>query len=244
MQQDFTKDFESLTAALHPDYDGKPVCCARFGDGEYAIMRGIAHKAKSDGWEWSGQHHPLRQMLFESLTAGCELDDYFVGVSAANHHPNAHKWYVQQLTAFSVPMDCVTFASLFIFANYERFRDLDLSHCFVVGNGRGVGYPVPIRPDSRGWDNTCYNAASMLAEQIRRPIIVSAGPWSSVLIHRYWQRTEGSPHRQTIIDVGSALDEQLRGRKTRKYQYAGNPMRGWVPRWERTVQDMHWAEGG
>ena len=63
---------------------------------------------------------------------------------------------------------------------------------------------------------------------VDRPILVSAGPLSAVLIHQYWQR---ATHKQIILDVGSALDERTKGRRTRAYQTPGTRTAELVCRW-------------
>jgi hypothetical protein len=55
---------------------------------------------------------------------------------------------------------------------------------------------------------------------VRRPILVSAGPAACVIVHEYWQRAVPE-QRQVIVDVGSAIDELTKGRKTRQYQVPG-----------------------
>jgi hypothetical protein len=55
---------------------------------------------------------------------------------------------------------------------------------------------------------------------VKRPILVSAGPASCVIVHRYWQRAKRD-ERQVIVDVGSEIDERTKGRKTRQYQMPG-----------------------
>jgi hypothetical protein len=47
---------------------------------------------------------------------------------------------------------------------------------------------------------------------------LSAGPASCIIIHKYWQR---AVKKQVIVDVGSAIDERTKGRKTRQYQVPG-----------------------
>lgn len=130
--QDFYADFDVAMAGLSPSYSGQPYAFVRYGDGEAAIMRQIAHRAKSDGWRWDGQEHPLRQRLIDSLA--CRLPGYCIGVSAYNHHPYAHEWYLEQLV--DLPPERLTLASLFIFANYERFQDVTTNlanFCVVSG---------------------------------------------------------------------------------------------------------------
>ena len=239
LTQDFAADFDSITTTLMPDYAGRPTAFSRFGDGEYAIIQCMAHCAKSDGWHWGGQNHILRYFLANSLTAGSELADYYVGISAANHHPKAHAWYMRELTTYDVPMNRVTFASLFIFSNYERFLSAiksagGLESFVTIGCTTKHDFRVPRDPRDASWPGVVDElAAELLNIDHCQAILVSAGPWGKVLVHRYWQLTDHNrDRRQTIIDVGSAVDELFRGRRTRRYHDPVHPQRNWIPRME------------
>lgn len=234
LSQNFSTDFDAIAAVLQSDYSGLPIAMGRFGDGEYAILRNMAHVAKSDRWRWDGQPHELQQSLHRSLVAGCELSNYYVGISAANHHPRAHDWYKHQLEINGVPMNRVTFASLFIFANYERFLAAvgKLDRFVTVGGSKKCDFQTPRSPLDKSWTL----AIQCLAVELRNidytdAILVSAGPWASVLVHEYWRITDRCRNRRnTIIDVGSAVDEMIRGRRTRKYHDEANRQRHWVPK--------------
>lgn len=241
LTQDFAADFDAIADTLKPDYRGRQIAFSRFGDGEYAILRNMTHVAKSDGWKWQGgENGNLRESLFQSLIAGSEMDDYFVGISAVNHHPLAHAWYLEQLKESGVPMQKVTFASLFIFANYDRFLPIidDLDRFVTVGGSERCDYQTPKTPDDPAWQGVIESLPLEIYVSVdfTDAILVSAGPWASVLIHRYWQITESdAERRQTIIDCGSTLDEKLRGRRTRHYHDSMQPQRQWVPRFSEQI---------
>jgi hypothetical protein len=57
--------------------------------------------------------------------------------------------------------------------------------------------------------------------RVQRTMLISAGPASAIIIHRYWQRAEPE-RRQVIVDVGSAIDELTKGKRTRSYQVPGS----------------------
>ena len=61
-----------------------------------------------------------------------------------------------------------------------------------------------------------------------RTILVSAGPAAAVIIHKYWTR---AARKQVIVDVGSAIDEATKGRKTRRYQVPGTRTYGLICTW-------------
>ena len=202
--QDFRRDFDQL------DFFGAPFAFSRFGDGERAICSGSAIKAQ-DGWSYPGGP----SQFAADLNAALRFNDpgYYLGLSDACCDPASHEWYLRQIT---VPLSQVTFANIFVNGNYHRFRQLDLGACALVASSGG-DYWVP--------ENILETTFSLdkLVERllsVKRPILVSAGPASCIIVHKYWRRARPD-ERQVIIDVGSALDELTKGRKTRQYQVPG-----------------------
>jgi hypothetical protein len=140
--------------------------------------------------------------------------DYYVGISDGCCDREAHDWFLERLR---VPLRQVTFANIFVNGNYRRFRALDLSRTALVSSAGGE-FTVP-----EHLINTDFDLDALVEQLLRvdRPILVAAGPASCVLIHKYWLRA--GKNRQTIVDVGSALDEVIKGRRTRMYQVPGSP---------------------
>jgi hypothetical protein len=123
-----------------------------------------------------------------------------------------------------VPLEQLTFSNIFVNWNYRRFRRLDLSRCAVVSSAGG-DFAVPEDLFTTPFD------VDALVEQllaVDRPILVSAGPASAIIIHRYWTRAK---RKQVIVDVGSAIDERTKGRKTRSYQHPGTRTAELICRW-------------
>lgn len=225
LTQDFDADFTTITAGLAPGYSGEPYAFIRFADGETAIMRGWGHEARSDGWEWpAGKSHghwlATNAALYESLMA--DLDDLYLGITAHEHHPECHFWLMENSAC---SWDKMTFAELFIFANFGRFAALDLADCDIVGPHGNIA--VPTDAVMTGWDHRRI-VDFLLNCQGNNPILVSAGPMANIIIHDYWTRCPDA-RKRVILDVGSALDGKL-GRRTRQYQHANHPQRTWKPR--------------
>jgi hypothetical protein len=65
---------------------------------------------------------------------------------------------------------------------------------------------------------------------VERPILLAAGPASCVIAHKYWMRADPR-RRQTIVDVGSAIDELTKGRTTRQYQLPGTRTAELICKW-------------
>lgn len=207
--QDFQSDFAQIIRA------DEPFAFSRFHDGEYAICQGVDYDAKS-GWSVSGAtwlQHPLLEALTEA-----ELEDYYIGISPPCDHSEAASWYRSQV---KVPKSRLTFATLFQHANFKKLPQLlrRFPEPVLVSCQNG-DIKVPANGVKKGWD--IDGAVRQLLRVEGRPIFVAAGPCSNVIIHRYWQRQEKSK-RVTIIDIGSALDQDIHGKRTRPYHDPQSP---------------------
>jgi hypothetical protein len=241
LEQDFSRDFDLLTAGLHPGYSGPPYSLARFADGEAGIMRGRGHVAKSDGWEYPsgpcwetcGGADALPRKLVDSLA--CDLLGYHVGLTAEEHHPDDHNFLEDFCDEFSgPPASRRTFAEIFLFDNWPKFRELDLSHCFVVGPEGDYSIPRD-SVASYGWREIASGVVKHLVSHVRQPILIAAGPLANAIIHEYWQRACGEKWCQVILDVGSAISHILHpGRRIRAFQRPSDPRANWRPRWKLT----------
>ncbi|HVC92192.1 MAG TPA: hypothetical protein VND64_00800, partial [Pirellulales bacterium] len=202
--QDFAKDFDQF------DFRGPPFAFVRFADGERAICAGRPIKG-TDGWNYAGGSSPFRDALLAALRYADP--DYYIGISDGCCDASAKAWYLREIT---VPLSQVTFSNIFVNGNYGRFRQLDRSNVATVAC-EGGDFWVP-----EDVVNTRFDI-DLLVERllgVHRTILVSAGPAACVIIHRYWLRASAQ-QRQVIVDVGSAIDEWTKGRKTRQYQVPG-----------------------
>jgi hypothetical protein len=202
--QDFVRDFEQF------DFRGAPFAFARFADGERAICMGQAING-ADGWRYPGGASPVRDALLAALHY--VNPDYYIGISDGCCDPEAKAWYLREV---QLPLSQVTFSNIFVNGNYVRFKQLDLSDVAVVAS-EGGDFWVPV-----DMLNTSFDIDKLVERLLRvnRPILISAGPSSCVIIHRYWMRASAN-QRQVIVDVGSAIDERTKGRATRQYHVPG-----------------------
>lgn len=220
-RQDFDADFDAITAGLRRGYSGPPYALVRFGDGEAAIMLGDPHTAKSDGWEFRGGINLMAPALLEA--ARCSLPGYYIGITAEEHHPCQHR-YLRETVVTSE--ERITFAELFIFANYERWQLLPKRPHIKVGPFN-CDHCVPWDAVMAGWDHRPL--VDHLIARADAPILVAAGPIANILIHDYWLRCPPE-RKQVILDVGSAMDEKIKGRRTRRYQSPRSDKRQWRPK--------------
>ncbi len=212
--QDFIRDFEQF------DFSGPPFAFARFADGERAVCMGTP-VAGGDGWAYAGGASALADAVNAALRYDGE--GYHVGISDSCCDGPARDWYLKQVR---VPPERLTFSNVFVNWNYRRFRLLDLSGAVTVAS-EGGDFAVPADLFATPFD---IDALVDQLLRVDRPILVSAGPASGVIIHRYWERA-GPARRQVIVDVGSAIDERTKGRRTRAYQQPGTRTAELVCRW-------------
>jgi len=202
--QNFITDFDQF------DFRGEPFAFVRFGDGERAICERRPIKAQ-DGWGYDGQH----TQFSDDLNASLQFNDpnYYIGISDACCDAASKEWFLRQIRA---PLDQVTFANIFVNWNYRRFRQLDLSGTFIVAS---VGGDLTV-PDDLVTGKYDLDAIVEQLLRVDRPMLLAAGPASCIIAHKYWLRADPRK-RQTIVDVGSAIDERTKGARTRQYQIAG-----------------------
>lgn len=220
----FQRDLERLVDT------SRPVALARFGDGEYHLLHGLPYRAGSDGWV-AHKEVWLRTRLLESLRA--RMDGYLVGISPPCDWPKGTAYYRPLVRGE------MTFATIFSHANYLAFQTAlqgPLAGACIVGCTGKVDYKVPAQGAVVPFDIDGL-VEKLLGE--RRPILVAAGPCACVIVHDYWKKCP-SDHRQTILDVGAALDLRLHGKETRNFHNSSSPLRAHVCDFGKSVP---WSPG-
>ncbi|MGE3277500.1 MAG: glycosyltransferase family 2 protein [Vicinamibacterales bacterium] len=223
---------------------GTPTAMARYADGEQILMEGGVIPPSSqvgieDGWYWDGGMTRLGRDLLATLEH--QEPEYFYAIPGHNDLAGAH-FYTSRLR--TAPAQ-VTFSTLFINRNYQAFRARleRLGEGVVLfGSKHGVGRPlgslrlleyVPMEDDCvRYWEKAHAQEtarAEALARRYERTLFfIAAGPMSKPLIHAMFRANPGNRY----IDVGSAMDELIRGRKTRPYMHADTVYAAHVSRFD------------
>lgn len=199
-----------------------PLALTRYGDGERALMCGKAVKAQ-EGWEAP----PRLTGLGEALSATLEHREpnFYYGIACPCCNREVYYWYASRLESKNL-----TFANLFVNANYQKFfsRFSRLKgEAVVIANRAARGKPLgrlkitdffAVDDDCVGFYQSGFrdlmeglNQAA--GEGEGKLFVVSAGPLSEVIIHRLYQLNP----RHTYVDFGSCLDMLLHGRATRPY---------------------------
>lgn len=219
---DFKHDLEVLMKVR-----SEPVCFVRFGDGERRIIEERPVLA-NERWVNPGPASPLGSLLLESLQ--CNLDGWHIGISCPCCDPNGHKLYQSKSC---VQEERRTYANIFANSNWQRFlsgwKDA-WPNAAIVGSRSFATIKCPENLVNCGHIDWLYTCVAQMYEQTG-PILLAAGPGSNVLAYYYWNTV---PHkmRQTVIDIGSALDH-LEGEPTRNYQREGSQAASKICHWSQ-----------
>lgn len=190
-KQDFQADFDAILA------EQDPFCLVRFGDGELALVCGKGHQS-ADVWRTTGPVW-LRGALIESLCFDAP------GYCVATVPPCCLQSGIRLRTAVRVPRERQTMATLFMNGNLKRTQELMMRYGNAVVVSSWFGdeqYRIPADGVTAPWDLDGLVAKLL---EVDRPILLAAGPCANLIALRYWQRQKPDK-RQTILDVGSALD--------------------------------------
>jgi len=228
LRHNWNEDFDAMMAGVLPGYDDAPYAFARYGDGEAAIISERKYRTKADDWTYPGGYSEMSQHLCNTLTAN--TPGYYIGLPSPTYEPK----YLEELVRYvRVPHNRITWAKIFIDTNYKRFKakmPSFIERCVVVSPSPMADIFVP----PNGVNPYCGDAIiDNIVTQLKRitvPVLVAAGPLSNIIIYRYWSK-QPADSRQTILDVGSAIDEHPkgRGRRIRTYSRLQHKRRDWAP---------------
>jgi hypothetical protein len=224
----FTHDFREDLDAI--DFDGEPFALGRFADGERALVQ-MRPVPTADGWTVPPLPMPLTRRLGTALRA--DTEGWHIGISCPCCDRKAHKWYCSQVR---LPARQLTYSNIFVNANHERFLEKIgplhtlMDRFFLVSPNRDkanltiAANAVNCLPPFNVDEFACQLLGA------RCPILLIAGPAGAAIAWTYW-RLAAAKERQTIIDVGSALDPWIHGRRTRGYHNPDHPNRTQRCRW-------------
>ena len=210
---DFVKDFEQIRLT------GDPYAFIRFGDGERAFAMRRPLKSGAGEYDYDGSPTQTSRNVMQAIRSN--LPGLYLGISCPCCDPKAYVWYKTHKTC---PEWQLTYANLFVNANYQRFLKLDLSNTVLVSCKNG-DFTVPEHATNPDWD---YRPLLRELFKVDRPILIAAGPMKCGLIRDYWLQ---APNKQIILDVGSSMDWRIHGRPTRQYQTPGTVYARRVCRW-------------
>ena len=215
-QEEIAKFFQKLQSQ-------EPFVFSKYADGEWLAMQKIDCLPGNGEWVISAETQQSSQLLIDSFRY--RHKGYYVGISCpccqgANHY------YMKQFS--SQDDEHLTFANLFVNANYQYFLDhfipafaqrpvvlvanrnsnlTDLP--FAVEEFWGVGY--------NAWVDDLHLIEQMASKNYQDHLMLfSCGPLGNILAHQLWQRNQ----HNTYIDVGSTIDRWLNNDVRNKRLYA------------------------
>lgn len=226
MKKSFKQDFLDAWDRIESN---KPFAHSRYADGEICLMRGSpigpgSQATDVDRWTAPDKMTKLGEDLKIALNHTDE--EYYYAISC-----DTSSTLDKQFLLDNIQQDrkFITFANLWINGNYddffEKINSLDKS-VIIFGNKNGetAKYPFEVEQYLSFGDN-CVDTWEQFHQDIKdlltnsfsecegKTFLISVGPMSEVLIDHLWKI---NPKNQ-YIDMGSALDEFVHGRKTRHY---------------------------
>jgi len=217
MTGDPKKDIESLL------YSQRPIAFSRLADGERAILQGDFSIRAADGWKVEDASLGFIRGLRDSIRH--DEAGYYLGLSDGFVDPTTQK----VLLAFrNCPLGRIASSNLFVNNNHDRFLEIVAQKQWMLGATWVVSEAVKDVAKKRLGLTPVYVPSDVLSARFhpgevvskllkkKNPIMVCAGPASSIIISEYW-RYQKHKDRQTILDVGSAFDVLFHGRPTRGY---------------------------
>jgi hypothetical protein len=231
MKKSFKDDFNDAWTRIE---SGIPFAHARYADGEIALSmgKGVGRGSQAtevDGWQAPNELTQLGKEILESLYH--TEPNYYYAISC-DTSSTSDKNYL--LSHIKQDKKYITFANLWINGNYNMFLEKIKSHrrpTIIIGNQHGENAKFPFEIENYlSFGNNCVETWEKYSDEIKdmlsdgfgaisdRTVFISVGPMSEAIIHHLWKI---NPTNQ-YVDIGSALDEYVHGRKTRPYMISGS----------------------
>jgi hypothetical protein len=238
-------DDEELQYFLNRIACREPFALSRWGDGEYCIIMGYPVKSSRDHWRvLPGKDGGLSRDL-KAAFSFCS-DSYFVGIPCRD-------WEKKTPELFQGPQTGrqLTFSTIWIDYNYPVFKKWAFEtlpkeqrvYLLISENAKETkgkidwASEVSFLPALGAGDWGRYRAILIdKAERLARSrrgwvFLISGGPMANVLVHRMWIASRDNIY----LDMGSSLDELVKGIKTTDY-----PLSRACKKWGRMIK----LEGG
>lgn len=220
----FDRDFEYYINLIKSDVN---FTYARYADGEVQLMRGKGIGSNSQAYmvdRWSSPEgmNPIGEKLLESLNHIEE--NYHFAISGKSDNIHDYEFLSER-----IPNGNLTFANLWINANYQKMKEFYHSikkEVYIICNHRArkENFPFEVAeifpfPDdcisyfTKHGDDYIQQLTNYTSQVENKTFFISAGPVSEILIHEMYK---SNPNNQ-YIDVGSSIDEFVHLKMTRPY---------------------------
>lgn len=219
------KEFDKFWKKIE---NGENFAFMRNADGERAIMMGKAVAAQEGNWKSPNFVSKLGQDIYSSLML--DEENVFYALSCPCCDNEAYYWYLSRMNTKNV-----TFANLWINANYPKFKRLFPTlkrDAILIANYRAKGHKIGNLNILKHYeiDDDCISFwekhAPKMIQQIKDDFgdrndllyVVSAGPMSGPIIERLYKNNPNNCY----VDFGSSIDIYYRENISRPYMHPDN----------------------
>jgi hypothetical protein len=212
----FTEDIKFLFNKLKNKHH---FSFSKYADGEYKVLRNELI-TNCDNWTFNPEYHQLEhQYLLDSYYYSDP--EYYVGISCPCCQPESHIQWMRD----NVKSKNITWANLFVNANYEYFKNNFFSEfnnwegeVTLVANKQGENKKLPFKIDNYlpiqigSWFNpSLEHIINLLKEKAiefdDQLFLFSGGPLGNILAHQLHLVNKNN----TYLDIGSTINPWIVG---------------------------------
>lgn len=202
---------------------GENFALIRFADGEQYVLEDKT-LTNCDYWTYK-----MGSILSQHLNEALKLinTNVYYGISGPSDNVETCNYYLNKIPN----THNITFSNVFVNENYSKWKKFleEERECFLIACNipKMIG-KIYVRDSLKidellvnKWDSCWedyFSKMKVISKKYTGMLyLVSAGPLSEVFIHRMYIENP----KNIYIDVGSSIDEFVKGRKTRPYQKEG-----------------------
>jgi len=225
---EFKDEFDHITKKIE---NKEHMALVRWGDGEYFLLKESSlSPASVDKWGWSGGPSNAKEDILKSFAL--EEPNFYHGITCEDWSFRYNNEAINyMLSNIKQPIEYITYASIFIDDNYKHFKKwfktLEKHEIIFIIN---EGFTHPFGDDTAETyylpddlvnlyetqrDTYIAKYTEIAKKHKDRIFFFAGGPVAKSLIYHMWLANP----LNTYIDVGSAIDQFTKGKKTRAYQY-------------------------
>ena len=212
----FTEDIKFLFNKLK---NKQHFSFSKYADGEYKVLRNEII-TNCDNWTFNPEYHQLEhQYLLDSYYYSDS--EYYIGISCPCCQPESHIQWMRD----NVKSKNITWANLFVNANYEYFKNNFFpefnnweGEVTLVANEQGENKKLPFKIDNYlpiqigSWFNPALeHIINILKEKAiqsnNQLFLFSGGPLGNILCHQLHLVNKNN----TYIDIGSTITPWIVG---------------------------------
>ena len=198
-------------------------CIIRPSDGEYLVLKKCTF-SNIDNWK-NTEDNTISDDLFESIKLAVTIPNMLIGIPCKDCGDNG-EIYNYYIKTFNIPENKKTYANIFGTYNYKsviHFLKFNKIPFYYVGPGEKETNELNIIDRYNidefllnKWNTEKNNIKEKIEKWIENKneiILFSCGPIAKILIPFLSLKYQN----KTLIDIGSPLDNYLKGKKSRPY---------------------------